>query len=49
MKSLKNKDNLAPQERRVLVQRVDVAMRKDGKVDSAAKTSVGILKNPSRY
>lgn len=46
---LKNKDNIQPQERRALVQRIDVAMRKDGKIDPSAKTSTGILKNPSRY
>ena len=46
---LRNKDNIAPALKPVIVQQVEVAMRKAGEIDPYAASSTGIIKNPSRY
>ena len=46
---LRNKDNIAPALKPVIVQQVEVAMRKAGEIDPHAASSTGIIKNPSRY
>jgi hypothetical protein len=44
-----NRDNIAPPVKPAVIERVSVAMRKEGKTDDHAASTTGIIKNPSRY